>query len=69
MRLQTSIGLSALGAAHFYFLRTGKEEEVHVDARHAILEFSKPIPLQTPDTHRNIRCAFRYPQTVKGTTR
>lgn len=42
MELQTAIGLSALAAAHFYFLRTGQEEEVHVDARHAILEFSKP---------------------------
>ncbi|KAH9956326.1 CoA-transferase family III domain-containing protein [Lactifluus volemus] len=37
---QSSIGLSALAAAHFHFLRTGQEEEVHVDARHAILEFN-----------------------------
>ncbi|KAI9507242.1 CoA-transferase family III [Russula earlei] len=37
---QTAIGLSALAAAHFHFLRTGEEEEVHVDARHAILEFN-----------------------------
>ncbi|KAH8978100.1 CoA-transferase family III [Lactarius akahatsu] len=37
---QSAIGLSALAAAHFHFLRTGQEEEVHVDARHAILEFS-----------------------------
>jgi len=40
---QTAIGLSALAAAHFHFLRTGQEEEVHVDARHAILEFSKSL--------------------------
>lgn len=38
---QSAIGLSALAAAHFHFLRTGEEEEVHVDARHALLEFSK----------------------------
>jgi len=40
--MQSSVGLSALAAAHFHFLRTGQEVEVHVDARHAILEFSKP---------------------------
>ncbi|KAI0298136.1 CoA-transferase family III [Multifurca ochricompacta] len=37
---QSAIGLSALAAAHFHFLQTGREEEVHVDARHAILEFN-----------------------------
>ncbi|KAF8260982.1 CoA-transferase family III domain-containing protein [Lactarius quietus] len=37
---QSAIGLSALAAAHFHFLRTGEEEEVHVDARHAVLEFN-----------------------------
>ncbi len=41
---QSAIGLSALAAAHFHFLRTGQEEEVHVDARHAVLEFSKVFP-------------------------
>lgn len=45
--MQTEISLSAMAAAQFYFLRTGQEEEVHVDARHAILEFSKPILLRT----------------------
>ncbi|KAI0061764.1 CoA-transferase family III [Artomyces pyxidatus] len=37
---QTSIGLSALSAAYFHELRTGQEQDVTVDARHALLEFS-----------------------------
>ncbi|KAI0279613.1 CoA-transferase family III domain-containing protein [Russula aff. rugulosa BPL654] len=44
---QTAIGLSALAAAHFYFHRTGRQEEVHVDARHAILEFNGYVRLHT----------------------
>ncbi|KAH9836210.1 CoA-transferase family III [Rhodofomes roseus] len=36
---QTVIGLSGLGAAHFHKLRTGVDQEVSVDARHAVLEF------------------------------
>ncbi|KAJ7750954.1 CoA-transferase family III domain-containing protein [Mycena maculata] len=36
---QTAIGLSGLSAAQFHFLRTGIEQEVTVDARHAVLEF------------------------------
>ncbi|KAJ6584679.1 CoA-transferase family III domain-containing protein [Mycena capillaripes] len=36
---QTTIGLSGLSAAHFHLLRTGVDQEVTVDARHAVLEF------------------------------
>ncbi|KAJ7645618.1 CoA-transferase family III domain-containing protein [Mycena polygramma] len=36
---QTAIGLSGLSAAHFHLLRTGVDQEVSVDARHAVLEF------------------------------
>ncbi|KZT00500.1 CoA-transferase family III [Laetiporus sulphureus 93-53] len=36
---QTAIGLSGLGATHFHQLRTGVEQTVQVDARHAVLEF------------------------------
>ncbi|KAJ7043855.1 CoA-transferase family III domain-containing protein [Mycena alexandri] len=36
---QTSIGLSGLSAAQFHLLRTGVDQEVTVDARHAVLEF------------------------------
>ncbi|KAJ3973838.1 CoA-transferase family III domain-containing protein [Lentinula raphanica] len=36
---QTSIGLAGLAAAHFHELRTGIEQSVSVDARHAVLEF------------------------------
>ncbi|KAF5374152.1 hypothetical protein D9615_008806, partial [Tricholomella constricta] len=36
---QASIGLAGLSAAHFYALRTGVEQDVAVDARHAILQF------------------------------
>ncbi|KAH9892014.1 CoA-transferase family III [Cubamyces lactineus] len=35
---QTSIGLSGLAAAEFHRLRTGIEQDVSVDARHAVLE-------------------------------
>lgn len=38
---QTSIGLSGLAAAHFYELRTGVQQTVSVNARHAVLEFSE----------------------------
>ena len=41
MELQTSIGLSAVAAAHFHQLRTGVEQTVTVDPRHAALEFSE----------------------------
>ncbi|KAJ8080922.1 hypothetical protein PM082_017757 [Marasmius tenuissimus] len=37
---QTTIGLSALSAAYFHQLRTGEEQDVNVDARHAVLEFN-----------------------------
>ncbi|KAF9265396.1 CoA-transferase family III [Marasmius fiardii PR-910] len=37
---QTSVGLSALAAAYFHHLRTGVEQDVTVNARHAILEFN-----------------------------
>ncbi|TFY74985.1 hypothetical protein EWM64_g9027 [Hericium alpestre] len=37
---QTSIGLSALAATHFHKLRTGEEQKVTVDARHAVIEFN-----------------------------
>ncbi|EGN98146.1 hypothetical protein SERLA73DRAFT_109507 [Serpula lacrymans var. lacrymans S7.3] len=40
---QTSIGLSALAAAYFHTLRTGVEQEVSVDARHATLEFKSEM--------------------------
>ncbi|KAG7088676.1 hypothetical protein E1B28_012648 [Marasmius oreades] len=36
---QTTVGLSALAAAYLHYLRTGVEQDVTVDARHAILEF------------------------------
>ncbi|KAF7346039.1 hypothetical protein MSAN_01829900 [Mycena sanguinolenta] len=36
---QTAIGLSGLSAAQFHLLRTGVDQEVTVDARHAALEF------------------------------
>ncbi|KAF7346016.1 Beta-hexosaminidase [Mycena sanguinolenta] len=36
---QTAIGVSGLSAAHFHFLRTGVDQEITVDARHAVLEF------------------------------
>ncbi|KAI0330818.1 CoA-transferase family III, partial [Cubamyces sp. BRFM 1775] len=35
---QTAIGLSGLAAAEFHRLRTGIEQDVSVDARHAVLE-------------------------------
>lgn len=37
---QTVIGLSGLAAAYVHELRTGAKQNVHVDARHAVLEFS-----------------------------
>jgi hypothetical protein len=37
---KTSIGLSGLSATHFHALRTGRNQDVTVDARHAVLEFS-----------------------------
>lgn len=37
---QTAIGLSGLSAAHFHELRTGMQQDVRVNARHAVLEFS-----------------------------
>ncbi|KAF7983698.1 hypothetical protein HWV62_19623 [Athelia sp. TMB] len=40
---QTAIGVSALAAAHFHALRTGIEQGVAVDARHAILEFQSEL--------------------------
>lgn len=36
------IGLSGLAAAEFHQSRTGVEQTVAVEARHAALEFSKP---------------------------
>ncbi|KAJ7465282.1 CoA-transferase family III domain-containing protein [Mycena latifolia] len=36
---QTTIGLAGLSAAQFHLLRTGMDQEVTVDARHAVLEF------------------------------
>ncbi|KAI0683087.1 CoA-transferase family III [Earliella scabrosa] len=36
---QTAIGLAGLAAAHFHQLRTGIEQTVSVDARHAAIEF------------------------------
>lgn len=36
---QASIGLAALSAAYLHYLRTGNEQDVSVDARHAALEF------------------------------
>ncbi|KAJ7223137.1 CoA-transferase family III domain-containing protein [Mycena pura] len=36
---QTAIGLAGLSAALFHKLRTGVDQEVTVDARHAVLEF------------------------------
>ncbi|KAJ7163309.1 CoA-transferase family III domain-containing protein [Mycena filopes] len=36
---QSSIGLSGLAAAHFHLLRTGVDQEVTVNARHAVLQF------------------------------
>lgn len=41
--MQTSIGISALGAAYFHKLRTGERQEVKVNARHAIIEFSESL--------------------------
>ena len=38
---QTVIGLSGLAAAHIHELRTGILQNVRVDARHAVLEFSE----------------------------
>lgn len=36
---QTAVGLSALSASYLHFLRSGKQQEVYVDARHAVLDF------------------------------
>jgi len=71
---QTSIGLSALAVAHFHFLRTGQEIEVHVDARHAILEFSKPAHTGRRTQHTFAgTCSLSFfsfvAQTAKSTTR
>ncbi len=44
--MQTAIGLSGLAAAHFHQLRTGVEQTVTVDARHAVIEFSECIILE-----------------------
>ena len=38
---QAAVGLSALSAAHFHTLRAGVEQSVSVNARHAVLSFSK----------------------------
>ena len=38
---QTVIGLSGLAAAHIHELRTSTPQNVHVNARHAVLEFSE----------------------------
>ena len=38
---QAAVGLSALSAAHFHTLRVGVEQSVSVNARHAVLSFSK----------------------------
>ncbi|KAF7289905.1 hypothetical protein MIND_01365400 [Mycena indigotica] len=36
---QTAIGLAGLSAAHLHFLRSGVQQNVRVDVRHALLEF------------------------------
>ena len=38
---QAAVGLSALSAAHFHTLRAGVEQSVSINARHAVLSFSK----------------------------
>lgn len=40
---QTVIGLSGLAAAHIHELRTGVVQNVFVDARHAVIEFSECV--------------------------
>lgn len=38
---QTVIGLAGLSAAHVHELRTGQKQNVSVDAKHAVVEFSE----------------------------
>ncbi|KAF7323878.1 hypothetical protein MKEN_00609200 [Mycena kentingensis (nom. inval.)] len=40
---QSAIGLAGLSAAHLHFLRSGVEQHVSVDARHAVLEFHSEV--------------------------
>jgi hypothetical protein len=40
---QASIGLAALSSAYLHYLRTGKTQDVSVDARHAALEFRASV--------------------------
>jgi hypothetical protein len=40
-----------LVAAHFHFLCTGQKVEVHVNAQHAMLEFSKSTHWQRDAAH------------------
>jgi hypothetical protein len=37
---QSAIELAGLSAAYLHYLRTGVEQDVYVNARHAVLEFS-----------------------------
>lgn len=47
---QTVIGLSGLAAANIHELRTGVTQDVQVDVRHAILEFSEFFVGGVPQT-------------------
>ena len=58
-----------LAADHFYFLRTDEEEEVYIDARHALLEFRKLIPRALHEETLGTHLCLLFPQTVKSTTR
>ncbi|KAJ7644377.1 CoA-transferase family III domain-containing protein [Roridomyces roridus] len=40
---QTAIGLAALSATYFHFLRSGVDQTVSVDARHAVLDFHSEV--------------------------
>lgn len=49
-RGKTAIGLEGLSAAYLHSLRTGVQQDVTVDARHAVLEFRQRVCLFSKQT-------------------
>ena len=62
---QAAVGLSALSAAHFHTLRAGVEQSVSVNARHAVLSFSK-LPRKRITMLSNFDSVDEFCYTVDG---
>jgi hypothetical protein len=62
---QAAVGLSALSAAHFHALRARVDQSVTVDARHAVLSFSK-LPRRCIKMFSNFDSVDEFWYTVDG---